>query len=447
MPYYISNKQNDCSGWATIKIENNDTTTIGCHKTKSDAIKHMVAISLAEKMKPGGEYGKRAKYNPPSGVAVAAKRALKWIAEGKAGSGFTDVGRRRAVQLASGQAVSADVVMRMKSYFARHETDKKAVGFSSGEEGYPSPGRVAWDAWGGDAGQSWVNGLKDFRDLSVDNDKLFVMNFDNVDKQGNAMFDAQVRAVSRAEKILTRLNKVNDFAPASETRISTVDFEIRAIEDKLNFSGYAAVFNSDSQPLPFIERIAPGAFKRSLQSRNDVKLLWNHDAGEVLASTRAGTMRLFEDSMGLRVEADLAPTTRGKDLSILMQRGDINKMSFAFKVQKDSWSSDGQVRTLESVRLLEVSIVTWPAYEASDAQVRSIDNIDVDDLSDALLALETQSSLSKEQALLLTNVIEKFTDKSSDSVVESDVVEPDIVEVKPIIDLMLKKHELEGKML
>jgi hypothetical protein len=97
------------------------------------------------------------KYSPPQGVQNAAKRALKWISDGKAGDGFTSVGRRRASQLASGASVSRDTVARMKSYFARHTVDKKATGFNSGEEGYPSPGRVAWDAWGGTAGQAWVN--------------------------------------------------------------------------------------------------------------------------------------------------------------------------------------------------------------------------------------------------------------------------------------------------
>jgi hypothetical protein len=97
------------------------------------------------------------KYKPPAGVQSAAKRALKWISEGKAGGGFTSVGRRRASQLASGTPITRDTVARMKSYFARHTVDKKATGFSSGEEGYPSAGRVAWDAWGGDAGKAWVN--------------------------------------------------------------------------------------------------------------------------------------------------------------------------------------------------------------------------------------------------------------------------------------------------
>lgn len=99
-------------------------------------------------------------YKVPQGVQSAAKRALAWIADGKAGDGFTDTGRRRASQLASGGSVSRDVVARMKSYFARHQGDKKAEGFSAGEKGYPSPGRVAWDAWGGDAGKTWVSGIK-----------------------------------------------------------------------------------------------------------------------------------------------------------------------------------------------------------------------------------------------------------------------------------------------
>jgi hypothetical protein len=99
-------------------------------------------------------------YKVPAGVQSAAKRAIKWIEEGKAGDGFTATGRRRASQLAAGGSVSRDVVVKMRAYFARHAVDKNATGFSAGEKGYPSPGRVAWDAWGGDAGRTWVNGLK-----------------------------------------------------------------------------------------------------------------------------------------------------------------------------------------------------------------------------------------------------------------------------------------------
>lgn len=98
-------------------------------------------------------------FTPPAAVAVEAKRALAWIKEGKAGGGFTDVGRARAAQLAGRRPVSLRTVKRMNSFFSRHEVDKKAEGFSRGEKNYPSAGRVAWDAWGGDAGFSWARGI------------------------------------------------------------------------------------------------------------------------------------------------------------------------------------------------------------------------------------------------------------------------------------------------
>lgn len=98
-------------------------------------------------------------YDPPQGAQEAAQRALRWIGEGKAGDGFTDVGRARAAQLARGDAVSEDTIRRMSAYFSRHTPDTKAEGFNSGEKGFPSPGRVAWDAWGGDAGKRWADSM------------------------------------------------------------------------------------------------------------------------------------------------------------------------------------------------------------------------------------------------------------------------------------------------
>jgi len=98
-------------------------------------------------------------HQPPKAVQEAAQRAERWIEDGKAGKGFTDVGRRRASQLAKGEEVSDQDVKKMQGYFARHTVDKDAEGFTQGGEGFPSPGRVAWDAWGGDAGERWVRGI------------------------------------------------------------------------------------------------------------------------------------------------------------------------------------------------------------------------------------------------------------------------------------------------
>jgi hypothetical protein len=208
-----------------------------------------------------------------------------------------------------------------------------------------------------------------------------------------------------------------------ETRRLTVnDFEVRQgpAGDGMSFSGYAAVFNSDSEPLPFVERIAPGAFKRSLKSKNNIRMYLNHDSSMLLATTRAKTLRLMEDDRGLKVEADLPDTTVGRDLSTLIQRGDVDSMSFGFSVppKGDSWSDDGMVRELKEVRLYEVSVVTgFPAYQATSASVRSLDQLaertaaDVDKLADAITVLEAGSELNDEQASLLLDVVGKLRKK------------------------------------
>jgi HK97 family phage prohead protease len=152
-----------------------------------------------------------------------------------------------------------------------------------------------------------------------------------------------------------------------EQRTALETIELRQEGDGMTFSGYAAKFNSPSQPLPFTEVIKPGAFKRSLASRNDVKLLWNHDSSQVLGSTRAGTLTLVEDAVGLRVTAKLPNTSTGRDAAELIKRGDVNAMSFGFSVPQggDSWSEDGNTRELNSVRLFETSIVAFAAYEST----------------------------------------------------------------------------------
>jgi len=98
-------------------------------------------------------------YKPTEGMASAAKRALAWHADGKPGG--TAVGLARANQLKDREELSESTVLRMHSFFSRHEVDKKATGFNSGEDGFPSKGRVAWDLWGGDGGQTWAAQKRD----------------------------------------------------------------------------------------------------------------------------------------------------------------------------------------------------------------------------------------------------------------------------------------------
>jgi HK97 family phage portal protein len=94
------------------------------------------------------------KYRPTASMKEAAQRALDWKAEGF--DGGTRVGLARANQIVNGEQLSEDTILRMYSFFSRHEVDKQAEGFNAGEEGFPSAGRVAWDLWGGDAGFRWA---------------------------------------------------------------------------------------------------------------------------------------------------------------------------------------------------------------------------------------------------------------------------------------------------
>jgi hypothetical protein len=221
-------------------------------------------------------------------------------------------------------------------------------------------------------------------------------------------------------------------AKEPEVRTNSVEFEVRAEGDGMSFTGYASVFNSPSEDLGgFVEYVAPGAFKRSLQSRNEVKLLWNHDTGEPLASLRGGTMSLVEDEVGLRVTAKLPNTSRGRDVAELLRTKVIDSMSFGFNVIKDSWSRDGQTRTLESVRLFETSIVSFPAYGSTTATVRSATSIDADQLANALLKLESGEELDEENANLITEVVNKLK------------AQPEIEEV--VIDNGLELLDLKKK--
>lgn len=151
--------------------------------------------------------------------------------------------------------------------------------------------------------------------------------------------------------------------------------ELRAAGEKRTIAGYAAVFNSETDIGGYFrEIIKPGAFAESLASA-DVRALVDHDSGRVIGRSKAGTLRLTEDERGLAVEIDLPDTTDGRDLSELVNRGDIDGMSFGFRVTHDEWdeSVEPNLRTIHKIELHEVSAVTWPAYADTSLAMRSRD--------------------------------------------------------------------------
>lgn len=148
-------------------------------------------------------------------------------------------------------------------------------------------------------------------------------------------------------------------------------------QDKLpTVVGHAAVFNKLSVDLGgFVERIRPGAFASAIE-RDDVRALVDHDPSRIIGRNRAGTLRMAEDDEGLAVEIDPADTTVGRDAVESLRRGDVDGMSFAFRVLPDgeTWSIENgtYVRELTNVALYDVSVVTYPAYPDTDVAARSL---------------------------------------------------------------------------
>jgi len=364
---------------------------------------------------------------PPAYMRAAARRGLELNRQGFGGDGLTDKTKQEARDMAAGR-VSEDKWRRIAPWIARHLVDLDAPQNSNtSDPGYPGAGLVAHLLWGSGPSKRAAQRTLDYAQGVVD----------RLDAEEQQSRWSSVNVKLNKEKKENNVTKV-------ERRVKTdIDFELRidnAQADGMRFTGYAAVFNSDSEPLPFIERIMPGAFKRSLKSRNEVKLFKNHNMDEVLASTRSKTLKLTEDSTGLLAEATLPDTTAGRDLAVLMKRGDVHAMSFGFSVpaKGDRWSNDGMTRELHQIRLHEVSIVTgFPAYEATTASVRSLDilasrtNVDADALADAMIKLEAGEKLADSQADLLQEVVTKLRGNEPN--------QDDLLELKrKQLDLLLK---------
>lgn len=191
-----------------------------------------------------------------------------------------------------------------------------------------------------------------------------------------------------------------------ERRTYTVrNVETRQEDDgKMRLSGYAAVFNDASVPLPFRERIAPGAFRKTLSETPDVRLLINHE-GLPLARTKNETLVLSEDEVGLRFDAELPDTSEARDLYTLIERGDVDQMSFAFRVIRQKWNSDRTERTLTEVSLSDgdVSVVTYPAYPTTTVEAR-------EHLQNAVRAVKEGREISGESLLVLQEVFNDLTE-------------------------------------
>ena len=405
MPYFIAKDRVGCeSGWAVVD-EAGDL--VACHDSKQGAIDNAVALSIATDEPFEGE---RAAVG-----SLLVGDYVTWEVDGETLTG--------EVYSVDGETAQVKIYEDMGGFFV------ESVLISTVPVADLT--RIAEPEMFGDEDEP------DDEDRWSKLAKSLIARIEPEQERDAMTVDVRAKWVDVAHRIKAQIEGgtvEGRTKPEPEQRVNVADFEIRETPAGMTFTGYAAVFNSDSVPLPFIERIAPGAFKRSLQSRNEVKMLWNHDAGEPLASVRGGTLKLVEDERGLKVEATLANTTRGRDVAELIRSKTVDSMSFGFSVIKDSWSGD--VRTLQAVRLFEVSIVSSPAYEgtAGTVAVRSTTGIDADQLADALMRLESGEDLDPTQATLITDVVSKLTKTEEVQEVQGDI----LALKKKKLDLLMK---------
>ena len=445
MPYYISDKQSDCAGWAMVK-QNDDGTyeTMGCHTNKQDAVDHMVAAAINTDGEAMGELNNRseqrqANLEPPAYMRAAARRGIKLHEEGLSGDGVRPQTVEDARKMAAG-TVTAEKWRKIGPWIARHMVDLDAV---QGDE--ITAGLVAHLLWGSgptkeDARRAMehannvVAQLDEDREATVMADdmetderpelgvsdlRVLPDSYQEATEDGKSCatcryFDAERQYCNKYEAgcspdmVCESWEAMNgDDEPSIDVEVEIPlqenhwvvehgekrsvaysNLELRADGDGKTLIGYAAVFDSPSEPLPWTEFVRRGAFSKTIKDGADVRLLIDHE-GVPLARTKSGTLRLNEDDTGLRIEASLddANPDAAKLLSA-MRRGDISQMSFAFETVKDAWSDDRRTRELREVRLYDVSVVTYPAYEQTMVQLRNkqSDNTDAATLKSPSLA-------------------------------------------------------------
>jgi HK97 family phage prohead protease len=381
MPYGISNQQSDCEGWATVKLYDGILETIGCHQTKEDAIEQMVAVSIAEDIEPLGEIRedvnneleeRAVNLSAPSFMRANARIGLKYHQEGLSGDGLKPQTVEDARKMASGVITEAKW-RKIAPWVARHLVDLEAEGVAEGDI---TAGIVAHYLWGSGSTKRQATRTMNYAQRIVD------------------QLDEEERMQNVVEDISTN-NWVVKEDDTENRRIAFSNMEVRAMGDGTKLVGYAAVFDSPSEPLPWTEYVKRGAFTKTINDGADVRLLIDHE-GVPLARSTSGTLTLREDDRGLLVESDLDPTNPdAARLISALRRGDISQMSFAFRTIKDSWNTDRSVRELREVQLFDVSVVTFPAYESTVAELRAKQEVTTIPETNSLLLRSRQIQIAR----------------------------------------------------
>lgn len=277
---------------------------------------------------------------PTEGMRAEAERYRAWKADGEPGG--TDVAATRASQILSGDELSPETVITMAAWFARHEVDKQGEGFTPDGEGYPSPGRVAWAAWGGDPGQTWST-AKAERIKALQEDRAAVS---SVSPGMSALME--LRELNREQ-----LRRVETFDYAAAVRAAELDAEpSRSLE--FSFSSEAPVerwFGS--------EVLSHNAESVDLSRLNDgAPLLWNHNPDQVLGVVERGW--LDDKKRRGMVSVRFSRSAFAEEKLADIRDGILRNVSVGYSIGDAKQGKDGSV-VATRWQPIEVSVVSVPA--------------------------------------------------------------------------------------
>ena len=301
--------------------------------------------------------GEEIDLTPTDGMAKEAQRGLDWRKDGH--DGGTSVGLARARQLVNKQELSPSTVRRMHSFFSRHEVDKQGEGFSPGEPGFPSNGRVAWALWGGDAGQTWA------RAKSETLDRLENKNIDYTVEFLDDLLDDDDEDDSDGEDI----NKPR-YTGKSMQKIFKLDSSIKAIEEddvELKIAGYAS---TDALDRSSDKILATAWTKGGLRNfQNNPILLFNHDYNKPIGKV----VEVNTDARGLKIKGVISKSAG--DVYNLVKEGVLSTFSVGFLIKDADYDKAADGLIVKDAELLEVSVVSVPCnQDATFSVAKSFDN-------------------------------------------------------------------------
>ena len=313
--------------------------------------------------------GKEINTRPTDGMVSEAKKGLEWRKEH--GRGGTEVGVARARDIQNRKELSFDTVKRMYSFFSRHEVDKKAEGFSPGEEGYPSAGRIAWALWGGDAGFSWSRKIAGMLDddrneeaVNMDNEVEVEATVESVDEvRAEEVVEETVEETAEAvEETTDEVVEETDRSASPEVQHRAMEMEMSPIDEetrtvKMALSSEEPVARSFGTEVLDHTR---EAIDLSFLASGRAPLLLDHDPEKQIGVIKS--VQLDENARRLRAEVRFGKGELAREAFSDVVDGIKANISVGYSIDKmERDVDDKETYRAKSWKPVEASLVSIPA--------------------------------------------------------------------------------------